>query len=76
MIIVKIPKKGNLRFAIIGEKSVSCPKSPKSSPRSYWKRECKDLNKTWSDIKLLAQSRVRWRAGVVDELSPGRDQGN
>ena len=29
-------------------------------------RECKNLNKSWSDLKKLAQSRVRWRVGVVD----------
>ena len=39
-------------------------------------RECKDLNKIYSDMKQLAQSRVLWRVGVVDALCPGRDQGN
>ena len=39
-------------------------------------RECKNLNKTWSRLKQLAQSRVRWRVGVVDALCPGRDQAN
>ena len=38
--------------------------------------ECKDLNKTSSDMKQLAQSRVRWRVGVIDALCHGRDQGN
>ena len=32
-IIVKMPKKGNRK---IYEEYVSCPQSPKSSPRSYW----------------------------------------
>ena len=31
-------------------------------------RDCKNLNKTWSNLKQLAQSRVRWRVGVVDEI--------
>ena len=35
-------------------------------------RECKNLNKTWPDLKQLAQSRV----GAVDALCPGRYQGN
>ena len=39
-------------------------------------RECKNLNKTWPDLKQLALSTVRWRVGVVDVLRPGRDQGN
>ena len=39
-------------------------------------RECKNLKKTWPDLKQLAKSRVRWRVGVVDALCPGRDQGN
>ena len=39
-------------------------------------RECKNLNKTWSDLKQLSQSRVRCRVGVVDALCPGRDQGS
>ena len=29
-------------------------------------RECKNLNKIWSDLKQLVQSRVPWRVGVVD----------
>ena len=35
-----------------------------------------NLNKTRSDLKQLALSRLRWRVGVVDALCPGRDQGN
>ena len=35
-------------------------------------RKCKNLNKTWSDLKQLAQSRVRRRVGVVDALCPVR----
>ena len=38
-------------------------------------RKCNNLNKTWTDLKQLAQSRVRWRVGVVDALCPGWDQG-
>ena len=34
------------------------------------KRECKNLNKTWSDLKELAQ----WRVGVVDVPCPGREK--
>ena len=44
--------------------------------RRTLERECKDLNKTLSDMKQLAPSRVRWRVGFVDALSPVRDQGN
>ena len=29
-------------------------------------KECKNLNKTWSDLKPLDQSKVWWRVGVVD----------
>ena len=52
----------------------------KGRPCETWRRtvegECKNLNKTWPDLKQLAQSRVRCRVGVVDALCPGRDQGN
>ena len=45
-------------------------------PCETWRRtverECKNLNKTWPDLKQLVQSRVRWRVA----LCPGRDQGN
>ena len=45
-----------------------------------WRRtvesDCKNLNKIWSDLRQLAQSRVRWSVGLVDALCPGRDQGN
>ena len=34
-------------------------------PARRKKRECKNLNKTWTDLKQLDQSRVRWRVGVV-----------
>ena len=30
-------------------------------------RECKHLNKTWPDLKEVAQSKVRWRVGIVDK---------
>ena len=50
----------------------------KGRPCETWRRtverECKNLNKTWPDLKQLAQSRVRWRVGLVDALCPGRDQ--
>ena len=53
--------------------------SRKGRPCETWRRtvarESKDLNKTWSDMKQLAQSRVRCRVGVVDALCPSRDQG-
>ena len=52
----------------------------KGRPCVTWRRtverECKNLNKSCSDLKQLAQSRVRWRVGVVDGLCPGRDQRN
>ena len=52
----------------------------KGRPCETWRRtverECKNLNKTWPDLKQLPQSRVRWRVGIVDALCPGRDQGN
>ena len=44
--------------------------------RRTMERECKNLNKTWPDLKQLAQSRVRCRVGIVDALCPDRDQGN
>ena len=34
--------------------------------RQTVEKECKNLNKTWSDLKQVAQSRVRCRVGVVD----------
>ena len=37
---------------------------------------CRNLNKTWSDMKQLAHYRIRWRAGAGDALCPGRYQGN
>ena len=49
----------------------------KRRPCETWRqtveRQCKNVNKTWSDLKQLAQSRVRCRVGVVD---PDWDQGN
>ena len=52
----------------------------KGRPCETWRRtmarECKNLNETWPDLKQLAQSRVRWRVGIVDAQCPGRDQGN
>ena len=49
-------------------------------PCKTWRRtverECKNLNWTCSDLKQFAQSRIRWRIGVVDALCPGRDLGN
>ena len=52
----------------------------KGRPCETWRRtvgrERKNLNKTWPDLKQLAQSRVRWRVDVVDALCPGRNQGN
>ena len=57
----------------------------KGRPCGIWRRTvergCKNLNKTWPDFKQLAQSRVRWRVGVVDALSRNalmscQDQGN
>ena len=39
-------------------------------------RRCKNLNKTWSNLKQLAQSRVQWRVGIVDALCQCRYQGN
>ena len=52
----------------------------KGRPCETWRRTvervCKNLNKTLPDLKQLAQSRVRWRVGVVDALYPGEDQGN
>ena len=49
---------------------------PSETCRRTVEKECKNLNKTWSDLKQLAQSRVRWRVGVVNALCPGRCQGN
>ena len=49
---------------------------PCETSRRTVERECKNLNKTWPDLKQLAQSRVRWRVGIVDALCPGRGQGN
>ena len=49
---------------------------PCETCRRTVKGECKNLNKTWPDLKQLAQSRVRWRVGTVDALCPGCDQGN
>ena len=49
-------------------------------PCENWRRtverECKNLNKTWPDLKQLVQSRVLWRVVIVDALCPGWDQGN
>ena len=43
----------------------------KWTPCETWsrtvERECKNLNKTWTDLKQLAQSRVRCTVGVVDD---------
>ena len=44
--------------------------------RQTVERECKNLNKSWPDLKQLAQSRIRCRVGIADALSQGRDQGN
>ena len=40
--------------------------SPCETCRQTVERESNDLNKTWSDMKQLARSRVPWRVGVVD----------
>ena len=49
----------------------------KGRPCETWRRrECKNLNKTWPDLKQLAQSRARWRVGIVDALCSDRGQGN
>ena len=41
----------------------------KGRPCDTWRRtverECKNLNKTWSDMKQLAQSRIRCRVGPM-----------
>ena len=49
---------------------------PCETCRRTMERECKNLNKTWPDLKQLTQSSVGWRVDVVDALCPGRDQGN
>ena len=49
---------------------------PCETCRRTVERECKNLNNTWSNLKQLAQSRVRWRVGVLDALCLGRDQEN
>ena len=43
--------------------------------RQTVERECQHLNKTWSVMKQLAQSRVRWRVDIVDAMCTGQDQG-
>ena len=48
---------------------------PCETCRRTVERECKNLNKTLSDLKQLAQSKVRWGVGVVDALRPDRGQG-
>ena len=51
----------------------------KRRPWQTWRRtverDCKNVKKTWSDLKQLAKSRVRWKVGVVNALCTGRNQG-
>ena len=48
-------------------------RDPERRGDELWKNKCKNLNKTGSDLKQLAQSRAWWRVKI---LCSGRDQEN